>query len=128
MSLLRDLELHLSPATALSLEELARNQWQLAAAQAQKEQEAFARQCRETNAIDGMGAVTRHIDAFAYHDWALKMNSYECWKDKGFNKYIDRIAPETKPRSRGAAPGGTMKLQVGWEAQPKRFTKTFAEK
>lgn len=125
MSFLSELELQLSPATALALEELARNEWLAEAARAQQEQEAFAKQMREVNAIEGMGAVTRHIDAFAYHDWALKMGTHDCWKDKGFNKYIDRIAPETKPISRGAAPGNGMKLMVGWVPPEKRFTKTW---
>ncbi len=125
MSLLSELELHISPATALALEELARKEWLEESVRAQREQEEFARACRETNALEGIGAVTRHIDAFAFHDWALKMGTHDCWKDKGFNKYIDRIAPETKPISRGAAPGNGMKLMVGWVPPEKRFTRTF---
>jgi len=127
MSLLSELELHISPQTALALEQMVRQEWLAEAARAQQEQEAFAKACRETNALEGMGAVTRHIDAFAYHDWALKMGTHDCWKDKGFNKYIDRIAPETKPLSRGAAPGNGLKLTVGWVPPEKRFTKTFAD-
>lgn len=125
MSFLSELELQLSPATALALEELARNEWQAEAVRAQREQEAYARQMREVNAIEGMGGVTRHIAAFAYHDWALKMGTHECWKDKSFNKYIDRIAPETKPVSRGMAPGNGIKLTVGWTPPEKRFSKSY---
>ncbi len=126
MSVLQNLELDIDPVMQVALEEIARREWILEQLQAQKEQEDFARACRETNALEGIGAVTRMIHPAPYHDWALKLGSYDCWKDKGFNKYIDRIAPETKPVSRGAKCGGGLALQVGFTGSGnKRFTKNY---
>ena len=114
--------------TLAALEELARQEWEFEALRAQVEQERFARAFPEMNAIDGLGGVTRNIDAFAFHDWAIKLGSHECWRDKGFNKYIDRIAPETRVKSVGTKPGNGMALQVGWTpAREPRFRKTYGE-
>jgi hypothetical protein len=96
------------PATVRALEELARQEWEFEAMKAQRRQEQMAAAQRETNAVNGLGTVRRNIDAFAFHDWALKEGSYECWRDDDFNRYIDRIAPETKVRSTGT------RVQVGY--------------
>lgn len=126
MSVLQNLELEVDPGLAVALEEIARREWLLEQLQAQREQEEFARHCRETNALDGLGEVTRMIHASAYHDWALKLGTYDCWKDKGFNKYMDRIAPETKPVARGTKCGNGLALQVGFAGSGnKRFTKIY---
>ena len=96
------------PATVQALEELARQEWEFEAMQAQRRQERMAAQQRETNAVNGLGAVRRNIDSFAFHDWAIKEGTYACWKDDDFNRYIDRIAPETKVKSTGT------RTQVGY--------------
>lgn len=125
MSAVRDFDFEgISELDQLALMELARKEHQQEALRAQIEQEEFARHCREANAVEGLGIVRRNIAGFAFHDWAIKENSYDCWKDKSFNKYIDRIAPETKVRCYGT------KIQVGWERPcefPLRFKKTYKE-
>lgn len=118
-------------ATIAAVEELARQEWQLAALQAQIEQEEFARHCKLVNGVEGVGEVTRMVHAFAYHDWAHKLGSYECWQDKGFQKYFDRIAPETKVKCVAPKSGNGLALQVGWTPPEgkRRFTKKYdAEK
>ena len=114
------------PATVQALEELARQEWEFEAMKAQRRQETLAAQVRETNAVNGLGSVRRNIDSFAFHDWALKEGTYECWKDDGFNRYIDRIAPETTVKSTGT------RVQVGYtgaarpaEKKAPRFTKNY---
>lgn len=117
-----------SPDTVAALEEIVRQEWELEAMKAQREQERLAACLPEHHAIDGVGYVRRHISSFAYHDWARKLGTYECWGDKGFNHYIDRIAPETRVKSKGT------KMQLGYQAPAlvsapalsnKRFTKTY---
>jgi hypothetical protein len=81
------------------------------------------------NAVEGLGEVRRNISAFAYHDWAMKEGTYDCWADKGFNKYIDRLAPETRvkcaaPRSGNGLPLMVPVAEVPWEGN-KRFTKNY---
>ena len=116
------------PGTVAALEELARQEWELEALRAQREQEAYMRAHPEFNAIDGMGQVARAVDAFAFHDWALKLGSYDCWNDRGFNKYIDRIAPETRVKCRAPKSGNGLALQVGWTGESrKRFSKAYGE-
>jgi len=96
------------PATVQALEELARQEWEFEAMKAQRRQELEAASRLEMNAVNGLGAVRRNIDSFAFHDWAAKEGTYACWKDDDFNRYIDRIAPETKVKSAGT------KIQVGY--------------
>lgn len=116
-------------STIVALEELARQEWLNAALQAQIEQEEFARHCREVNAVEGVGEVQRMVHPFAYHDWAHKLGSYECWQDKGFQKYFDRIAPETKVKCVAPKSGNGLALQVGWTPPEgkKRFSKKYEE-
>jgi len=101
------------PATVRALEELARQEWEFEAMKAQRRQELEAASRLEMNAVNGLGAVRRNIDAFAFHDWAAKEGTYACWKDDDFNRYIDRIAPETKVKSTGT------KIQVGYSGRQK---------
>lgn len=113
------------PVLCAALEELVRKEHQLLALKSQAQMEAIQRDFQEFNASDGMGSVRRVMPAFAWHDIAHQMGGTECFEDKSFNRYLDRKAPETKVKAVGCAPGNGMKLQVGWEAQPKRFTKSF---
>lgn len=110
---MRDVDLELNdPALEAALEEVYRKAWLLEALQAQVEQEEFAREVRNGyRAMEGLGAVKREVHGFAYHDWALKLGSYDCWRDSGFLKYFDRIAPETRTKSTGT------KVQVGWQGE-----------
>jgi hypothetical protein len=118
-------------ATILALEELARAEWLNESLKAQIEQEEFARHCRNVDfkAVDGIGQVTRQVHAFAFHDWAAKEGSYDVWKDKSFNRYFDRIAPETKVKCVAPKSGNGLALQVGWtpgpDTAPKRFSKKY---
>lgn len=122
MSALRDVDLSgLDAGTVAALEEVARLEWTLEALRAQREQDQLAAEIHRMggfNAVDGLGAVRRNIDAFAFHDWARKEKTYDCWRDKSFNRYIDRIAPETKARCTGT------RLQVGW-TPPTNFAVSF---
>lgn len=118
--------------TLLALEELARAEYLNAALQAQIEQEEFARHCRnvEFKAIDGIGEVTRQVHGFAYHDWAAREGGYEVWKDKGFNRYMDRVAPETRVKCVAPKSGNGLPLQIlsVWDSpNPKRYSKKFEE-
>jgi hypothetical protein len=109
---LRDLTLQLDPGLTAALEEVARLEWQLESIRAQKRQNAMAADLRDGLSVEGLGACERRVDTFAYHDWGIK-EGYECWKDSGFKRYFDRIAPECKVRSRGT------KVQVGYTAAPR---------
>ena len=117
------------PGTMVALEELARLEHEVAALAAQREQEEFAKHCREVNAIDGVGEVVRNVHSFAFHDWAAKLGSYDCWRDKGFNKYFDRIAPETRVRTVAPKSGNGLPLMVSveWPGSGKRFSKNYGE-
>jgi hypothetical protein len=117
-----------SADTVAALEEIVRQEWELEAMKAQRVQLRLAACLPEHNAIDGVGYVRRHVSSFAYHDWARKLGTYECWGDRGFNHYIDKIAPETVVRSKGT------KMQLGYQAPAlvappapgnKRFTKIY---
>lgn len=101
-------EVETDAGTLAALAELLRKRWLAEELAAQVEQEEFARHCRELKAMEGVGAVKRAVHAFAFHDWALKLGSYDCWRDGGFLRYFDRIAPETRVDC-----GGT-KVQVGY--------------
>ncbi len=120
------MQLEIDPAMQAALGELYRRKWVLESLKAQREQDTLEREHREARAIPGMGEVKRRVHSFAYHDWAKKLGSYECWRDRGFTKYFDRIAPEARVKSLGAKPGNGAPLQVGWERNV-RFTKTYAE-
>jgi hypothetical protein len=101
-------EVETDPATLAALEELLRQRWMLEQLQAQAEQDAFARECKQLKAVDGIGAVKRAVHPAAFFDWGLKLGSFDCWQDRGFLKYFDRIAPETRVDSLGT------KTQVGY--------------
>ncbi len=129
MSAIQDIDLiGLDAATIAALEEVARREHLLASLQEQAMQEEFARQFPEMNAVDGLGEVRRNISAMAFHDWALKLGSYDCWQDKGFNKYIDRLAPETRVKCVAPKSGNGLALQVGWApVREPRFRKVYGE-
>lgn len=102
----------LDPLTLIALEELARKQWELQMIQAQKEQDRLAKELANTEvtAVDGFGPMVRRVHADAFHDWARKEKrngGYDIWKDNGFTRYFDKIAPECKVKYAG-------KPQVGW--------------
>lgn len=129
MSAIADAVLELNdPCLEAALEEVARKEWILESLRAQADQDRLAREMGELNSIDGLGRVARQIDPFAYHDWAKKLGSYDCWRDKGFNAYIDRIAPETKVRCHGT------RIQSGYRgptncdafpSRPPKFHKSY---
>jgi hypothetical protein len=99
------------PALAVCMEEIARREHMLEALLAQRVAQEVGRMVRTENcrSSDGMGAPVRMMPAFAYHDIAAQMGTYECYQDRSFNRYLDRKAPETVVK-----PTGT-KLQVGWD-------------
>jgi hypothetical protein len=120
------LELDIDPLTQAALEELYRKRWLLESLKAQAEQDRLEREYREAKAVHGIGELKRRVHAFAYHDWAKKLGSYQCWSDSGFTKYFDRIAPETKVKCVGAKPGNGAALQVGWMPERNiKFSKTY---
>jgi hypothetical protein len=129
MSALADLTLELDPGLRAALEEVARLEFALECIQAQKRQDAMARELREGRSQDGLGACVRRVDAFAHHEWTQQLGP-ECWQDKGFTKYFDRIAPECRVRSRGTrvqvgyTPGRRFEVPVTERAEP-RFRKTY---
>lgn len=96
------------PGLRVAMEEIARKEHLLEALQSQAIAHELAREFRQEKAVEGMGSITRMMPAFAYHDIALKQGTYECYQDKSFNRYLDRIAPETKVKSAGT------KIQVGY--------------
>jgi hypothetical protein len=124
------------PGLRVALEEIARKEHLLEALQAQAMAHELAREFRQEKAVNGMGSITRMMPAFAFHDIALKQGTYECFQDKSFNRYIDRIAPETKVKSTGTkvqvgysgsqkAEGGMQKAQPDAPRTALRFTKSY---
>jgi len=59
------------------------------------------------NMIDGMGEVQLSIDEELFHAWRLKMKeemkdqTYECWDDKDFCKFVHKNFPECRGSSSG---------------------------
>ena len=106
----QDLEAWLDsdPGLRAALEEIARKEYLLEALQAQALAQELARDFRQEKAVEGMGSITRMMPSFAFHDIARKQGTYECYQDKSFNRYLDRIAPETKVKSTGT------RTQVGY--------------
>lgn len=121
------------PGLRTALEEIARKEHLLEALQAQAIAHELAREFRQEKAVEGMGSIRRMMPAFAFHDIALKQGTYECFQDKSFNKYLDRVAPETKVRSAGtriqvgysATPGPDPKPKTQDPARSPRFTKSY---
>ncbi len=117
-------------ATQLALLELAKAEWEMEALQAQRDMDIFAAHCRTVNlnGVEGMGQLTRNINAFAFHDWAHKEKSYDVWNDKSFNRYIDRIAPETRVKCAAPKSGNGLPLQVSFaRTESPRYRKTYAD-
>jgi hypothetical protein len=99
----------LRPDTRAALEELARQRLAAEARQAQALQDRMPNELREARAIDGVGEVQMRVHSTAYHEWAAKFGTYDCWRDKGFRReYRTKIAPETRVKCKGA------KISVGW--------------
>lgn len=127
----QDLEAWLDsdPGLRVALEEIARKEHLLEALQAQALAHQLANEFRQEKAVEGMGSITRMMPAFAFHDIALKQGTYECFQDKSFNRYLDRVAPETKVKSTGT------RMQVGYSGSQKaepiatrtapRFSKSY---
>jgi hypothetical protein len=113
------------PALAAAMDELARKQHLLEALQAQMVAEELNRHLRQVNASEGMGEVTRMMPAFAWHDIAAQQGTYDCFKDKSFNRYLDRKAPETKVRCYAPKSGNGLPLQLGWRPSEPKFRKSY---
>jgi len=111
----------------VALEEIARKEHLLAALQAQAEAHRLARMLQQVNGTDGMGEVTRLMPAFAFHDIAQQEGTYDCFKDKSFNRYLDRKAPETRVKCYAPKSGNGLPLlvSVNWPGGTKRLTKTY---
>ena len=121
------LQLDVDPAMQAAVEELARRKWILESMKAQREQDRLDRQLMEARALPGMGEINRRVHSFAFHDWGKKLG-YECWGDRSFTNYFERIAPETKVKCTGAKAGNGAALQVGFVGERNvRFSKTYAD-
>lgn len=110
--MLDQVQLDIDPGTEAALEKLARAEWIHEELIAQTTIDRMGREFREAKRLDGLGDLTRRVPTFAYHDWAKKLGSYACWRDKGFTKYFDRIAPECLVKAQSA------KTMVGYRAIP----------
>lgn len=130
-SYLNDVDLSaLTPDLVAAVEELARREWLLESLKAQRRQNALAAAQGPAAPVDGLGQLRRQVDTFAFMDWGLK-EGFGVWQDPQFNRYYDRIAPETKVEHAARAPraGFRAALTSGWDdaLPPKRFTKTYHE-
>lgn len=125
--------LEADPGMAVALEQYARKLHLLEMLEAQAAMDRLNRRMRhmEVTASEGMGEVHRLMPAAAWHDIALKEGTYDCYKDRSFNRYIDRVAPETKVRCYSPRSGNGRPLQVpvGWDRRRSapRFRKSYAE-
>ena len=72
---------------------------------------------RPHNSIDGLGRLRMRIDPTLYHHWGAKYG-YDCWRDNGFLKEVERDNPEVRVKC-----GGT-RLQFGYSGAPK-FSKNY---
>ena len=132
----QDLEEFLAadPMLTECMRQIALKEHQLEALLAQRLANEVGRMVRAENirSVEGMGEPVRMMPAFAFHDIAAQQGTYDCFKDKSFNKYLDRMAPETKVKA-----GGT-KMQVGWREETQievpfarmtapRFRKSYGE-
>lgn len=120
-----DAFLESDPLMRIALEEIARKQHLKETLEAQILANQFAQHCREVSATEGMGEVRRVMPAFAWHDIALQQGTYDCFQDKSFNKYLDRVAPETRLKCVAPKSGNGLALQVGWMPPEKRFHKRY---
>jgi hypothetical protein len=127
MSVLRDLRVDLKdPGLIEALRQLAILEWTWNSIKAQSEQERVARELPEARCLDGIGQMCRQVHEFAYHDWAAKEGSYGVWTDRSFNRYMDRVAPETRVKAVRSKAG------IGFEGRihrpfhgEKRFVKRY---
>ena len=82
-------------------------------------QKRIAKQSEQVHrSIDGIGQLRMRIDPTLYHHWGQKLG-YECWRDKGFLREVERDNPEVRVKS-----GGT-RLQFGYAPTNTRFTKKY---
>jgi len=119
--------LNSDPALHEALRQLYEKTLTLEMLQAQAEQNALDRSLREARSIDGVGEVVRRVHPSAYHLWAHDLGSYDCWQDKGFTKYFDRIAPECKVKSTGTRLQVGFQRDTGWFRAEPRFRKSYPE-
>jgi hypothetical protein len=82
-------------------------------------QKRIAKQSEQVHrSIDGIGQLRMRIDPTLYHHWGQKLG-YECWRDNGFLREVERDNPEVRVKS-----GGT-RLQFGYAPSNTRFTKKY---
>lgn len=130
MSVLRDIQFELNdPGLVEALRQLALLQWTWNALQAQAEQESAAHDLPEARCVDGIGQLRRNIHTFAYHDWVAKEGP-GIITDPTWNRYMDRVAPETKVKPVRSKPGAGYEsdpgsgIAQGWSGE-KRFVKVY---
>lgn len=68
--------------------------------------------------IDGIGRLRMSIDPWHFHNYGQRYG-YDCWKDKGFLKDVEKVHPELKAKC-----GGT-KIQVGYNGENKRSSQKY---
>lgn len=91
----------------------------LTLAQAPVSQAQIARQFQTDNrSVDGLGRLRLAISADAFHYWGRR-EGYDCWRDKQFIREFERDNPAARVKCVGT------KLQVGWQPEAKRFSKTY---
>lgn len=69
--------------------------------------------------VEGLGRLRMRIDNGLYHTWGQKYG-YNCWRDNGFLKEVERDNPEVRVKC-----GGT-KLQFGFTSA-KKYSKNYGE-
>lgn len=72
----------------------------------------------EAKSIEGIGRLRMRIDPTHFHEYGQKYG-YDCWRDNGFLKDVEKIHPELKVKC-----GGT-KLQVGYSGENKRSSQKY---
>lgn len=72
---------------------------------------------RSHKSVEGLGRLRMRVDPTLYHHWGAKYG-YDCWRDNGFLKEVERDNPEVRVKC-----GGT-RLQFGYSGAPK-FSKNY---
>lgn len=88
-------------------------------------QKRIARQMGEHRAMDDIGQPVMAVDPMVYWAWANKFKTTDCWKDKGFRKYIANNFEETRVRKASGCNGGT-KISTGYTGN-KKYSKNYGE-
>ena len=68
--------------------------------------------------VEGLGRLRMSVDPWHFHNYGQRYG-YDCWKDKGFLKDVEKVHPELKAKC-----GGT-KIQVGYNGENKRSSQKY---